>query len=138
MRVLFDTNIVLDVFLEREPWVTEAKILWQAHDEGRITAYIVATTITDIFYIARRAAGLETAHTAVRTCLETFEICLVDRRALEQAAGLPGNDFEDNLQIACANLAEIDVIVTRDPGGFEAATIPVLTPAELVARLSLS
>lgn len=135
MHILFDTNVVLDVLLRREPWVTEAIGVWRANDEGQIVGYILASAMTDIFYIARRLAGLEIARTTVRTCLEAFEICTVDRQTLEQAEALPGNDFEDNLQIACASLGGIDAIVTRDKDGFNAATIPVWTPAELLTRL---
>jgi predicted nucleic acid-binding protein len=109
MRVLPDTNIVLDVLLEREPWVTEAKQIWQANDEGQIIGYVLASAITDIFYVARRLVGLEKAREAIHTCLEAFEICTVDRRALEIAEALPGNDFEDNLQMACADLASLDM-----------------------------
>jgi hypothetical protein len=96
----------------------------------------MACAIADIFYIARRLTELETARTAVDICLEAFEICAVDHQALEQAQALPGSDFEDNLQIACASLADLDAIVTRDEKGFKAAAIPVLTPAELLTRLS--
>lgn len=135
MRVLFDTNIVLDVLLKLEPWVTESMAVWQANDGGQIAGYVLASAITDIFYVARRLAGLEIARTAVRTCLEAFEICVVDRRTLEQAEGLPGNDFEDNVQIACASIADLDAIVTRDKKGFKAATIPVLAPSELLRQL---
>ena len=135
MHILFDINVALDVLLKRKPWVTEAIAVWQANDERRIVGYILASAMTDIFYIARRLAGLEIARTTVRTCLEAFEICTVDRQALEQAETLPGNDFEDNLQISCASIAGIDAIVTRDKDGFKAATIPVWTPAELLTQL---
>ncbi len=135
MHILFDVNVVLDVLLDRKPWVTEAAAAWRANDEGQIIGYILASAMTDIFYIARRLAGLEMARTTVRTCLEAFEICTVDRQALEQAEALQGNDFEDNLQIACANIAGIDAIVTRDKNGFKTATIPVWTPAELLTQL---
>jgi hypothetical protein len=75
------------------------------------------------------------ARQAVRICLEAFEICAVDHQALEQAQALPGSDFENNLQIACASLAGLDAIVTRDSKGFKTAAMPVLTPAELLTRL---
>ena len=135
MHILFDINVILDVFLNRKPWVTEAVAVWQANDEGRIIGYILASAMTDIFYIARRLAGLEIARTTVRICLEAFKICTVDRQTLEQAEALPGNDFKDNLQIACASITGIDAIVTRDKDGFKAATIPVWTPAELLTQL---
>ena len=135
MRVLFDTNVLLDVLLNRDPWVTESSAVWQANDEGQIVGHITACAITDIFYIARRSTTLETARAAVRICLEAFEVCAVNRQALEQAETLPGSDFEDNLQIACASLAGLDAILTRDKKGFTAAAMPVLTPGELLTRL---
>jgi predicted nucleic acid-binding protein len=135
MRVLLDTNVLLDVLLRRDPWVAESSAVWQANDEGRIVGHVMACAIADIFYIGRRLTELETAHRAVRICLEAFEVCAVDRLALEQAQALPGNDFEDNLQIACANLAGLDAIVTRDRQGFESAAMPVLLPEELLKQL---
>ena len=54
---------------------------------------------------------------------------------MEDADALPGSDFEDNLQIACARLAGVDAIVTRDAAGFRSTGIPALTPAEVVARI---
>ena len=104
-------------------------------DDGRIVGYVLASMLTDIFYVARRAVDVQAAHAAVQTCLAAFEIIPVDREALEQAEKLPGNDFEDNLQIACATRAGLDAIVTRDKAGFQASPLPVLAPAELLARL---
>ncbi len=53
-RVLLDTNVVLDVLLERDPWVVQAKTIWGAHLDHRIAAHITATSLTDIFYLSRR------------------------------------------------------------------------------------
>jgi predicted nucleic acid-binding protein len=39
MRVLVDTNVVLDVLLNREPWVMEAAAVWRLCSEGSITGY---------------------------------------------------------------------------------------------------
>ena len=135
MRVLLDTNVVLDVLLNRQPWVTEASGIWQANDAGELDGYIVATTLTNIFYVARRLTNLDRARAAVRLCLDAFEICIVDRAALEQAETLNGSDFEDNLQMACAAQAGLDAIVTRDPAGFQSSAVLVLTPTELLLRL---
>jgi predicted nucleic acid-binding protein len=134
-HVLFDTNVVLDVLFKRSPWDVDAAVCWQASDDGKITGCLVASTLTDIFYIARKQKGLTGARDAVRVCLDAFAICVVDRQALELAVDLPGNDFEDNMQIACATLASLDLILTRDKNGFKDATIPVLSPDELVIQL---
>jgi len=137
MRALIDTNIILDVLLNRTPWVAEASAIWSACEQNQITGAIPASAITDIFYIARRATEATTARIAIGLCLATFEVCAVDRHVIEQATLLPGSDFEDNVQIACALAAGLDAIVTRNPADFAGAPLPVLSPAELLARLSL-
>jgi len=128
LRVLVDTNIVLDELLRREPWHTVAKPFWQARNDGQIVAYLVASSITDIFYIGRRHAGLASARQAVERCVRDFGLLPVDRVALEAALALPGPDVEDNVQIACAYLAGLGLIVTRDPEGFLHALTPVAEP----------
>ncbi|MDX1520400.1 MAG: PIN domain-containing protein [Anaerolineae bacterium] len=138
MRLLFDTNIILDVLLNRKPWVIEAKALWQAVDEQLMTGYISASSLTDIFYIARRAKDYDTAIEAISVCLTAFEICPVDRPCLEYALALPDKDFEDNLQIACAKLAQLDGIVTRNPNDFGKSPVTVLTPTEAINEISSS
>jgi predicted nucleic acid-binding protein len=136
IRVLADTDVRLDVLLARQPWLPESAVIWQAHEDGEINAFVTAITVTNIFYIVRRSAGLERAMASVRICLDSFEIIAVDGRVLENAAGLTGSDFEDNVQIACAASAGLDMIVTRNVRDFQSAPMPALTPAELKARLS--
>lgn len=128
-RVLLDVNVVLDLLLARQPWATEAADLWEAHTQGRLDAFLAAFSVPTIFYIVRRQTDLATAQAAVRDCLATLEIAPVDRTTLEAARLLPGNDFEDNLQIACAVHAGAEALVSRDTKGFPESPLPVLTPA---------
>lgn len=136
MRVLLDLNVILDVLLERDPWRVEAEQIWDANRDGRIDAFVSAAGVPTIFYVVRKQADLSRSHLAVVNCLRSLEIAVVDRPALEMASTLPGSDYEDNLQIACASLAGLDAIVTRDPKGFAGSTVAVLSPAELLERLS--
>jgi predicted nucleic acid-binding protein len=136
MQVLFDTNLVLDVMLEREPWLAEARALWQAHEAGQLTAHVAATTLTNIAYIARRLTDGYRARQAVQVCLDTFEIISIDRSVLEAAQQLSGSDFEDNVQIASAETAELDAVVTRDVKDFQGSPRPVWSPAECLRRLA--
>jgi predicted nucleic acid-binding protein len=136
MRVLFDTNIVLDVLLSRSPWAEAADSLWHANDVGALSGYVVASALTDIYYIARKIKGRETAREAIRICLEAFNICAVDREVLELAHTSSGDDFEDNVLIACAQIYGIDVIATRDMSGFSSAPIPAQLPQDILSSLS--
>jgi predicted nucleic acid-binding protein len=135
MRILLDINIVLDVLFERQPWFEDSRAVWQAHDDGLIAGHLAASSMTDLFYIGRRLVGSDTAWAAIDACLATFQFCPVDDQTLRSARELPARDFEDNVLIACASHAGLDAIVTRDARDFRDAPIPVLTPAQLLARV---
>jgi predicted nucleic acid-binding protein len=136
MRVLLDINVVLDVLLVRQPWFADAAQVWDAHRNGQVSAAIAGFTVPTVFYVMRRQIDLNHAHDAVRICLTTLGIVPVLRTTLELAQTSLGNDYEDNLQLACATEAQMDAIVTRDPSGYPGATIAILTPAELLAQLA--
>jgi predicted nucleic acid-binding protein len=136
VKVLLDTNVVLDVLLAREPFLTDSKAVWQACDDGRINGYFLASALTDIFYIARKISGRDAARQAVEVCLSAFAVCPVNQAVLEHALLLAGSDFEDNVQVAAAVQSEMDAIVTRNPDDFAHALLVVVTPAALLAQLA--
>ncbi|MBW4624970.1 MAG: PIN domain-containing protein [Brasilonema octagenarum HA4186-MV1] len=131
MRVLIDTNVVLDFLQEREPFVEDAARLFEKIDAGEVKGFIAATTITNIYYIVRKAAGAIVAQDAIAQILTDLHICAVDRDVLEQAITLNFQDFEDAVQCACGIAHAVDAIVTRDASGFVSAEIPVMSPGEL-------
>jgi predicted nucleic acid-binding protein len=136
VRVLVDTNVVLDFLLQREPFSQDAELLFQAIDVGEIIGYVTATTLTDIFYISRRhTRSVEQARQAVSEILTAMMICPIDRAVLESAfnSGLP--DFEDAVQIFSAVVQGLEAIVTRDAQGFLSSPIPMLSIQELLQRV---
>ncbi len=94
--------------------MVDSQAPWQAVDEGRLTACLPASSLTDIFYVARRLTDIARAQQAVQICLDALEIGLVDRSILERAQMLSGSDFKDNVLIACAELNGLEAIVTSD------------------------
>lgn len=139
MRILFDVNVILDVLLEREPWLSEAQQLWDMVVDSTIEGYLAPTTLTTIYYLARKLpAGAEGAMRSIAACLATFEVCSMDRQTLVLAASQPGGDFEDNVQIACADQSGLDGIVTRNAKHFALAARKVYTPTELLTDVRSS
>jgi predicted nucleic acid-binding protein len=136
VRVLVDTNIVLDFLLQREPFSQDAELLFQAIDSGQVIGYVTATTLTDIFYISRKhTLSIEQARQAVSETLTVMVICPVNRAVLESAFKSGLADFEDAVQIFCAVEQGLDAILTRDAKGFLSSSIPVLSIQELLQRL---
>jgi predicted nucleic acid-binding protein len=135
VRVLIDTNIILDFLLQREPFFQDSELLFQAIDEGEIIGYVTATTLTDIFYISRRhTRSIEQARQAVSETLTAMVISPVDRAVLELAFNSGLADFEDAVQIFSAVAQGLEAIVTRDEG-FLSSPIPVLPIQELLRQV---
>ena len=136
MKILFDTNVLLDALLSREPFVIDAAFLLKAVESERISGFMSATTVTDVHsLVGRQTKNAELAITAITRLLALMEICAVDREVLERAIMLNMPDFEDAVQVACAMLLGLDGITTRDARGFEKASIQILTPGDLRSRL---
>ncbi|MBF2088439.1 MAG: PIN domain-containing protein [Synechococcales cyanobacterium K44_A2020_017] len=135
MKILIDTNIVLDLILERQPFVENAVLIFEQIERGNLAGYVAATTITNIFYILRKAEGREAALAAIHRLLIGLQFCAVDRQTIETALSLGLKDFEDSIQLACATLDQLDAIVTRDPKDFSGSNLPIYSPTELLTQL---
>lgn len=132
MRVLFDTNIVLDVLLAREPHAAPATVLFDYVARKDLDGLLGATTLTTIFYLAAKASSPAQARRHVHTLLDLFEIAAVTRPVLAEALEGGFKDYEDAVLHAAARQAAAAAIVTRDPTGFAASKLRIYGPAELL------
>ena len=138
MKVLFDTNVVLDVLMQREPHVEAAAKLFSLVDNGRIEGSICATTATTIFYIAAKSFGDRRAREEIRGLLTLFDVAAVDKSVLNSALATGFSDYEDAVVHEAARAIGATAIVTRDREGFSAASIPAMNPDELLAAIAAS
>lgn len=137
-RVLFDTNVLLDVLLRREGRVEASARLWDAADRGRLRGVIAATAVTTVGYLVSRAYDDARARADIQAVLETFEVAAVGRVELAGALARGFADLEDGVVHEAARAARCDGIVTRNGRDFGAATLPVYAPDELLAALDQS
>lgn len=137
MKILFDTNIVLDVLLDREPFATSAAQLFSKVEKGELFGCLCATTITTIHYLVRKTFGGHQARTHVGSLLSLFEIAPVNRAVLEGALKLDFQDFEEAVIHEASIHAGVQALVTRDFNGFRRTTIPVYSPDELLSALEI-
>ncbi len=135
MRVLVDTNVVLDVLLDREPFAEAATQIFALVEECRIEGFLCATTVTTIDYLLAQALVPAKAHEALHRLLSLFEIAPVNRPVLEQALRSEISDFEDAVLEQAGRLVGADVVVTRNVKDFQRSTITVFDPLELISAL---
>ena len=130
--ICFDTNVVLDAILRREPHRAVATRLVYAVEESIISGQLGATTLTTVYYIVQREYTAEEARRDVRDLLQTFNVAPVQRRVLENAAQSNFSDYEDAVLHEAARESGADGIVTRNTDDFAPATLSIHTPRELV------
>ena len=135
MRVLVDTNVVLDVLLDRRPFVVASAGVFGLVERSRVEGVLCATTITTIDYLLTQAMPRPTARHAIRQLLELFEIAPVNRAVLDEAVRSKVLDFEDAVLEQAGRLAGAEIIVTRNQADFRHASLKVLGPDELLSSL---
>ncbi len=135
-RVLFDTNVVLDVLLEREPWVEDAARLLGAVATGHVTGVLAAHAVTTAYYVYQRGLGREAGLQGLQRLLGLFEVAAVGRPELIGALASGFADYEDAVVHEAAVSAQCDAIVTRNGADFAGSSLPVYTPSELLAALA--
>jgi predicted nucleic acid-binding protein len=135
MRILVDTNVILDVLLDRKPHVQASAALWAALEKGSSHGMLAAHAVTTIHYLIRKQAGNAKATRAMASILSVFEVAAVDGSVIQEALQLTFSDFEDAVTAAAARLAGCEGIATRDPKGFRGSRIRALTPEAVIPLL---
>lgn len=133
MRVLFDTNVVLDVLLDRQPHVAASAAAWGSAETGEVEGVLGAHAVTTLHYLIRKNLGDAKARDILASILRVFDVAAVDGAVIQAALQLKRPDFEDAVTAVAAQSAECDWIVTRDTRGFRGSPVAPLLPEALVA-----
>jgi predicted nucleic acid-binding protein len=138
LKILFDTNIILDVLLEREPFFEIAANLFDAVEAKIVEGYLCATTLTTIDYFLTKYRNRDVANTAIKKLLKLYSVAKVDRAVLESALNSNFIDFEDAVIYYSANDSCVNGIVTRNTADFKTAQLPIYQPDDLWALIQAS
>lgn len=133
MKVLIDTNILLDVVQRRAPHHEPALRLWKLVEERVLIGFVSAISFNNIHYIVRKQAGSERARDAVIAVRKTFEIVPLDEDIIDRAVASPAVDFEDAIQAAAAVRVSAAYIVTRNITHFSAVGVQAVNAEDVVA-----
>lgn len=132
MRVVFDTNVIIDVLANREPFADDAESVLNLAAQGTITGAITANTVTDIAYLMRKKMNGDSIQTALMDLMEVLDIVEVNRASCLGAFGLHFSDYEDALLATCAKGWNADFIVTRNGKDFTNSPVPAITPGDFL------
>ncbi len=133
MKAILDTNIVLDVLLDRRPFAKAAVEIFALAEQSRINGMLCATTITTMHYLLRTAFSKQEARQLTSKLLGLFDIAAVNRHVIERTLGSPIRDFEDAVLSEAGQLAGADCIITRNPRDFHRCPLRIFDPDEFLA-----
>lgn len=131
MKILIDTNIIVDVALIRESFFDDSDRILVFSEQGSLQGYISASTFGDLYYILRKSRGKDWTLRFLRRLVTFCQIVTVDDAVIRQALARDFKDFEDAIQYTAAIVSKLDGIVTRNPKDFTDTTIPIYTPTQL-------
>lgn len=135
MKIICDTNVILDVLLDREPFAEASGAVLGLCEEGRVIGFIPATCMTDVFYFTRKFTGsAEDAYRALGHLLSIFKIADVTHNDVFAAYQRRAKDFEDCIVAMCALALGCGCIVTRNVKDYKGFGVPALAPADFIKQ----
>jgi predicted nucleic acid-binding protein len=136
MKVLIDTNVILDALLMRKPFCDAASNLLFAVAEEKCDGYITASSFTDMYYLINKSIRYpRSTKEILLSLIEIVKILDVFGEDCEKAFDLPMTDYEDALQAFCAKRNEMDYIITRNEKHFIGSPIRAISPDDFLGKL---
>ncbi len=137
LRILVDTNVLLDYLLCRTPYEQAAKDIMVACKQRRVYGCIAAHSIPNMFFILRKMFSAEERRKLLWNICKLFEVEGIDKKKiLDALADETFSDFEDCLQKECAVAFRADYIITRNRDDFKGCKIPCIEPEDFCKMLS--
>lgn len=135
MKVLIDTNVVLDVLCKREDFYEDAAKIMKYCEVNKITGVISALTIPNIVYIMRKELDAQKTRDVIEKLQLVFTVADLKADDIKKALSMDFEDFEDALQSACASRIKADYIITRNIRDFVNSKVTAIKPTELLERI---
>ena len=137
MKLLLDTNIIIDVISKRDGYEDSLQVL-RLCEIGAASGVVTTTTVTDVMYILGKYMDSGAVRRALKTLFVVLDIASVRRKEIMAALDSPMADYEDAVQATCALSADVDYIVTRNTKDFEASPVLAVTPDKTVSIICLN
>lgn len=135
MKILIDTNIILDVMCNRKEFVEDSLKVFKYCEVQKLKGYISALSIPNIVYIMRKQLDREQIKGVLATLTSLFSVIDLKESDLIKAAEMNFSDYEDAVQAVSADRIKADYIVTRNVKDYKNSRVSAVTPTDLFARM---
>lgn len=135
MKILVDTNVILDVLCNRPDYADDSLKIWKYCEIKQIYGYVSALSVANIVYILRKELTPQKTAELISQISMIFEIIDLKYSDMINAAEMYLSDYEDAVQMCCADRINADYIVTRNIRDFKNSSVVALSPSELLRML---
>lgn len=135
--ILVDTDVLIDLALDRDPHVGLASELFDFLEIHRRRAFVAWHSLSNFYYLVSPVRGRLSTREFLVELTRFLTEAPSDTDALRFAAQLPMNDFEDALQVAAARACGASFIATRNTSAYRHSPIPALSPKAVLEELAL-
>lgn len=133
--ILLDTDVLIDIALDRNPYSEPASELLDRIERGEEAASIAWHTVSNLYYFVVPARGRMSTRDFILDLTRFVSVANTDTAGIRYAAQLPMNDFEDAMQVAAARSSGARFIVTRNTRDQEASPTAAISPQQALAEL---
>jgi predicted nucleic acid-binding protein len=132
VTVLFDTDVLIDVALGREPFAEQSAQMFDLAESGQFQAYIAWHSLSNFYYIVSSDKQNKKVVQFIRDLLKFVQVAETSTKNALEATELAMPDFEDALQIVSAQSCRAQYIVTRNIRHYKKSPVPAITPLKLL------
>lgn len=134
-NVYVDSDVILDVLIDRDPFNFDANQVFAYAETGRFKLSTSPLCIANAHYVVAKKIGNANSKTLLTTVLKLITVVDIPALVVQNAFASKVTDFEDALQVETAIHSGADIIVTRNIKDFRHSSIPVLTPSQFIATI---
>ena len=134
-RVFINSDVILDLLCKREPFYPDAAELFTLGDLGTIELVTTSVVFANVFYILRKALGIDKAKELLRKLRILVGIVPVSEKTVDLALNSKFSDFEDGMQYFTARENGIKVLLTRNTKDYREKDVVVQTPEQYLKTI---
>jgi len=136
-RILIDTDVILDLFFDREPFSENAAKVLSFCEKKAVIGFVTPVIISNFYYLVSQKAKQEKVIEKLKILMSILEVLVIDKNAIIVALNSEFKDFEDALQNYSAELnGEIDIIITRNTKDYKKSQIGIMNPENFLKLIN--
>lgn len=136
MKLFIDTNIMMDLLCQREPYYNSVAKIATLADANDVELFASALSYATTSYFLSKNESVDSCKNKLRKFKSISKIIALGEQIIEKSLNSNFTDFEDALQYYSALNAKCDLIITRNGKDFKFSQLPILTAEEYLLSIN--